>query len=720
MRTTALLPLLLTLASATPLLKRQDSPAPDSEDGDFRNNYHGNQLCEVQASNGTDDSAAVADAVNRCKSDATILFTPGAEYVFAQPVRFQDLSNVEVRAWGNIHLPAMQEVQQALQSQNGSDVPWIFVSGDRVVWRGSEKHDGGWIYGNGTEWYSSPSSGSGGGNATTGGQGGASGNASASASQPSQPSQSAGGNATASGNSTSSGNQTAPSSGGNSTSGGSSGSQQASPPNLFAWHLSNSEVYNFKVAHPPALAAYVAAYNATFSNFTIDASVNGSSTNSAGGLHLEGQDVSLQDGAVFVGGPGVAVRNNASNIAVDGLLLAGGQVAMAVDGAEGSSVQNVSFSDITVVDAQQGSHISGPAGSIEEVSFTNIDVYNVSLPISVDNGDNSTLDLDTIVWEDWRGNMGTNGMTVAEFNCGEGRCRDFKVEAINIMTSAGESPDVKCQGIDTQTSPDFAIQCTNGPLVEVPPGGAVAGGGGGGGNATQPSGGAGGNATQPSGGAGGNATQPSGGVGGNATQPSGGAGGNATQPSGGAGGNTTQPGGGVVGGGAGGASSPAPPLATASGASSSGAPSPSGSASSAQPSGGQAPSGSAAPSASQSASESAQPSASSAAPSGSQPASSESAQPSSSAAPSGSEAQSSSAAPSASESSSAPSASESSAAPSGSEEPAPSSSAPAPSDSAASSSAPAPSSEAPQSSPAPAPSSAPPPSESAPAPSQSQ
>lgn len=716
MLTAALLPLLLTLASATPLLKRQDSPAPDSEDGDFRNNYHGSQLCEVQASNGTDDSSAVADAVNRCKSDATILFTPGAEYVFAQPVRFQDLSNVEVRAWGNIHLPAMQEVQQALQSQNGSDVPWIFVSGDRVVWRGSEKHDSGWIYGNGTEWSSSSSGG--GGNATTGGHGGATGNASASASQPSQPSQSAAGNATASANSTSGGNQTAPSSGGNSTSGGSSGSQQASPPNLFAWHLSNSEVHNLKVAHPPALAAYVAAYNATFSNFTIDASVNGSSANSAGGFHLEGEDVNVQNGAIFVGGPSVAVRNNASNIAVDGLLLAGGQVALAIDGAEGSNVQNVSFSDITVVDAQQGSHMSGPAGSIEEVSFTNIDVHNVSLPISVDNGGNSTLDLDTIVWEDWRGNMGTNGTTVAEFNCGEGRCRDFKVEAINILTSAGESPEVKCQGIDNQTSPDFGFQCTNGPLTEIPPGGAVSGGGSGGGNATQPSGGAGGNATQPYGGTGGNATQPSGGAGGNATQPSGGAGGNATQPSGGAGGNSTQPGGGVVGGGAGGASSPAPPLATASGASSSGAPIPSGSASSVQPSGTQAPSGSAAPSGSQSVSESAQPSASSAAPSGSQPASSESAQPSGSSAAPSSEAQSSSAAPS-SESSAAPSASESSAAPSGSEAPASSSSAPAPSDSAASS-APAPSSEAPQSSPAPAPSSAPPPSESAPAPSQSQ
>lgn len=58
------------------------------------------------ASNGTaDDSPAIQQALATCSQDAVIRFTLGTDYNVLTPISATNLSNVEIRMEGNMHLP---------------------------------------------------------------------------------------------------------------------------------------------------------------------------------------------------------------------------------------------------------------------------------------------------------------------------------------------------------------------------------------------------------------------------------------------------------------------------------------------------------------------------------------------------------------------------------------------------------------------------------------
>ena len=71
--------------------------------------------CIIPSSNGTtDDSPAVAQAFCQCASNSVIEFQRGVDYYANTPISATNLSNVEIRMNGNIHLPrnitAVQEI----------------------------------------------------------------------------------------------------------------------------------------------------------------------------------------------------------------------------------------------------------------------------------------------------------------------------------------------------------------------------------------------------------------------------------------------------------------------------------------------------------------------------------------------------------------------------------------------------------------------------------
>ena len=63
-------------------------------------------LSQYTSSNGTaDDSEAIAQAFVDCSSDAVITFSEGVDYNVFEPIVATNLSNVEIRVEGNLHLP---------------------------------------------------------------------------------------------------------------------------------------------------------------------------------------------------------------------------------------------------------------------------------------------------------------------------------------------------------------------------------------------------------------------------------------------------------------------------------------------------------------------------------------------------------------------------------------------------------------------------------------
>lgn len=487
----------------------------DEENGDYRANYHGSQLCEV-TSNGTDAAQAIHDAVEKCQNNATILFTPGANYTIGSPVRFQDLNDVVVRMWGNL-------VVGGSGPAPSGDEPWIFVSGHNVQWLGSEKFPQGWVYVNGGEGggaaqqpaqqpapsgsESAQPSGSGparrrwwhwlrqeGGNQTPATQTVAT-QTSPAASTPAEspqaqsptPASSPGPSPPAESPTSTTpaespsptpastspaeisgvgGEQPAPVDNGTAT-----GDGEEPKPRLFSWYLTNSTVTKLKIVGAQGVANFIDSGNTQFTSVAVH-----SAGSDADGFHLSGQGVHLNDGVVFTGGNAVTVVGNASNITVQNLLMDGANGSMAVQGTEGCTVDGVKFEDMFVVNSRYASLVSGQGGNVSNLQFDGINVGNVTSIAHLDNGE-GTMGINDVLFTDWRGSV--EGNSTVEVSCGQGRCHNIQAEDINVLPAQGMLT-IKCQGVDKQTSPHFGLTCEDG-VIGGSGGGAEGGAGGGGG-----------------------------------------------------------------------------------------------------------------------------------------------------------------------------------------------------------------------------------------------
>jgi hypothetical protein len=140
--------LTLTLTAASPHEKHPDSPY-------HPNHPHRSKVCTIassyKSSNGTyNDAPAVAEAFASCARDAVIVFSEGVDYNIFTPISAKNLSNVEIRMEGNIHLPKnITYVQNIVNTSNAltysTALYWFTFSGPSIDYISTGNVTTGWI-----------------------------------------------------------------------------------------------------------------------------------------------------------------------------------------------------------------------------------------------------------------------------------------------------------------------------------------------------------------------------------------------------------------------------------------------------------------------------------------------------------------------------------------------------------------------------------------------
>ncbi|KAH8762199.1 pectin lyase fold/virulence factor [Hyaloscypha sp. PMI_1271] len=111
------------------------------------------------ASNGTaDDSPAIISALAKCSKDAVIAFCEGLNYNIFNPTSAKDLSNVEIRMRGNLHLPQNITAVQKLVNIStaltySTTLYWIALAGPSIDYIRTNIVTNGWIESYGQAWW---------------------------------------------------------------------------------------------------------------------------------------------------------------------------------------------------------------------------------------------------------------------------------------------------------------------------------------------------------------------------------------------------------------------------------------------------------------------------------------------------------------------------------------------------------------------------------------
>lgn len=108
------------------------------------------------ASNGNeDDSPAINAAFAKCAHHGIVLFPKGTDYAVLTSISAKNLSNVEIRMGGNLHLPKnLTYVQEYYNTTVGSgNLYWFTFAGDQVHYIGTPNVTTGWINSYGQAWW---------------------------------------------------------------------------------------------------------------------------------------------------------------------------------------------------------------------------------------------------------------------------------------------------------------------------------------------------------------------------------------------------------------------------------------------------------------------------------------------------------------------------------------------------------------------------------------
>jgi polygalacturonase len=115
--------------------------------------------CLVAHMNGTDDTPFITRALTQCGNESVIVFQEGITYNVWTPAWLENLSNVEIRIYGNLTLPTNMSYIQGVvgQTSNGQDASlsgyWFVISGERIKIQGNPKDEWGWIECHGQQWW---------------------------------------------------------------------------------------------------------------------------------------------------------------------------------------------------------------------------------------------------------------------------------------------------------------------------------------------------------------------------------------------------------------------------------------------------------------------------------------------------------------------------------------------------------------------------------------
>lgn len=111
--------------------------------------------CYVPHTDGVDDSPAIMEVFGRCNVDSNIIFNTNIIYNAWSPMKWFNLTNVNIELRGQLHLPTnITEIQQKVVATYGSSTaPWFNIQGTNVNLRGEAAYKAGIIHGHGQHWW---------------------------------------------------------------------------------------------------------------------------------------------------------------------------------------------------------------------------------------------------------------------------------------------------------------------------------------------------------------------------------------------------------------------------------------------------------------------------------------------------------------------------------------------------------------------------------------
>ena len=405
-----------------------------------------------------DDSSAVAEVFARCASDSVIVFQEGVDYNIFQPIAATNLSNVEIEMNGNLHLPqSIATIQSIVNGSAGalysSGKYWFTFSGPRIDYTGSSNVNHGWINSYGQAWWdANPVNGTG----------------------------------------------------------------IDSRPHLMTFSTTNGSLNYFKSRKPIAWNVQLKGDNITVAHAFIDAESTGSFPFNTDGFDVTGTNISISDSVIFNGDDAIAVQDGSHDVVFERNTIGYQSHGMSIgslgeDQSSFANVSNIRFEDITAINAVYGARFKswmGGQGSVKNVTWKNIRVYNVTFPIFVTqsytnqgssqtqlgNGattgraNNASVTMEDFTWSGFSGTINTfrpgDGSCVSDpcwYNLGlpnlshtesiiiecntESSCKNFALEDIQVIPQNLEDPTAICINATAALNPQLGFDCRNGTYL---------------------------------------------------------------------------------------------------------------------------------------------------------------------------------------------------------------------------------------------------------------
>ncbi|KAJ5594153.1 exopolygalacturonase C [Penicillium hispanicum] len=415
--------------------------------------------CVIASSNRTrDDSPAVAKAFAECASDSVIVFQEGVDYNIFQPISATNLSNVEIRMNGILHLPrSIATIQRIVNGTGGSlyssGTYWFSFSGPRIDYVGSSNVNHGWINSYGQAWWdANPVNGTG----------------------------------------------------------------IDYRPHLMSFKTTNGSLNYFKSRKPIAWNVQLKGDDITVRHAFIDAESTGSFPFNTDGFDVTGTNIRISDSVIYNGDDAIAVQDGSHDVVFERNTIGYQSHGMSIGslGQDQSSfvnVSNIRFEDVTVIDAVYGARFKswmGGQGLVKNVTWKNIRVYNVTFPIFVTqsytnqgssqtqlgNGvttgrlNNASVMMEDFTWSGFTGTINTyrpgDGSCVSDpcwyddglpnlnhtdsviIECNtDSSCKDFALQNIEVIPQSMSPPTAICINATALLNPQLGFDCKNGTYV---------------------------------------------------------------------------------------------------------------------------------------------------------------------------------------------------------------------------------------------------------------
>lgn len=200
-------------------------------------------------------------------------------------------------------------------------------------------------------------------------------------------------------------------------------------PHLISIDTTGGKIQNFKSRKPIAWGMSVDGSDIEIDGMVVDAfSATGSFPFNTDGMDLGGRDITVTNSVIYNGDDAFAINDGAHNVHIKDATIGYQTHGMSIgslgsDQAEFANVSNITFDSVSVINGIYGARFKswqGGQGLAKDITWKNIDVYNVTFPIFVtqtyiDQGDNdgderpnnSSVNMENFTWTNWTGTINT-------------------------------------------------------------------------------------------------------------------------------------------------------------------------------------------------------------------------------------------------------------------------------------------------------------------------